>query len=125
METQATERNPSRLIEQLQTVQVRQRKLIQQLQAENARRLSDLSDVRLERDAFRKEAARARKQNAELQNRLEEVLTEYQDLKRERATLARSVVTASHAHGRSSNLGLKVGIPCFEEESRLMVFSRS
>ena len=69
--------------------------------------------------------ARARKENAELQNKLEEMFTEYQDLKRERATLARSVVTAGHAHGRNSNVSSKVSMRRFEEEIWLMVSSRS
>lgn len=122
------ERNPGpsgRLIEQLQNVQVRQRRIVQQLQAENARRLSDLTDVRQERDTFRKEAARVRRENAELQNKLEEVLTEHQDLKRERATLARSVVASAHTHGRSANLGFKVGLQPLDKESRLTIPSRS
>ena len=102
------ERNPGRLIEQLQSVQARQRKVIQQLQAENGRRLNDLADVRQERDMFRKEAARVRKENVELQNRLEQMLTECQDLKRERATLARSMLTVGHPYGHNANLGLKV-----------------
>ncbi|KAF8552468.1 hypothetical protein OG21DRAFT_115617 [Imleria badia] len=116
------ERNPGRLIDQLQGVQARQRKVIQQLQAENARRVNDLADVRQERDAFRKETARLRKENAELQNELEQVLTEYQDLKRERAALARSVITAGHAHGRHANLGLKISSTLFvvnEEQPEL------
>ena len=108
---------PGRLIEQLQNVQIRQRRIIQQLQAENARRLSDLTDVRQERDTFRKEAARVRRENAELHNKLEEVMTEYQDLKRERATLARSVVAGAHMHGRSANLGFKVGLRSLDKET--------
>ncbi|KAG6379865.1 hypothetical protein JVT61DRAFT_10425 [Boletus reticuloceps] len=102
------ERHPGRLVEQFQVVQFRQRKSIQQLQAENARRLSDLVDVRQERDTFRKEVARLRKDNAELQSRLEEVLIVWQDLKRERQS--RSVASAGHTHGRNANLGLKVGL---------------
>jgi len=105
------DRNPGpsgRLIEQLQNVQIRQRRIIQQLQAENARRLSDLTDVRQERDTFRKEVARVRRENAELQNKLEEVISQYQDLKRERATLARSVVAGTYMHGRNANPGFKI-----------------
>ncbi|KAI9568720.1 hypothetical protein HD554DRAFT_2172197 [Boletus coccyginus] len=97
---------PGRLTEQLQSVQIRQRRIIQQLQAENVRRLSDLVDVRQERDAFRKEAGRVRRENAELQSKLDEVSTEYEDLKRERAALARSVVTESH--GRSANPNTRI-----------------
>ncbi|EGO03551.1 hypothetical protein SERLA73DRAFT_175058 [Serpula lacrymans var. lacrymans S7.3] len=78
------------LIEHLQAVHSRQRKLIQQLQAENARQLSDLAEIRRERDIFRAEAARCRKGLAELQNRFDEVLSEYHDLKRERGSLSRS-----------------------------------
>jgi len=110
---------PGRLIEQLQSVQTRQRKIIQQLQAENARRLSDLVDVRQERDAFRKEAARVRRENAELQSKLDEVSTEYEDLKRERAALARSVVTGSH--GRSANPSFKVGLWPLNKEKWLII----
>ncbi|KAF8137078.1 hypothetical protein EV363DRAFT_1394646 [Boletus edulis] len=98
------ERHPGRLVEQFQVVQFRQRKSIQQLQAENARRLSDLVDVRQERDTFRKEVARLRKDNAELQSRLEEVLIVCQDLKRER----QSRCVASAGHTRNANLGLKL-----------------
>ncbi|KIJ63768.1 hypothetical protein HYDPIDRAFT_112714 [Hydnomerulius pinastri MD-312] len=97
------EKHSSRLIEQLQGVHVRQQKVIQQLQADNARLLSDLADIRRERDAFRAEAARSRNHNAELQNHLDEAISEYQDLKRERATLMRSVSNAS-ASGRVPKL---------------------
>ncbi|KAF8834678.1 hypothetical protein BDN67DRAFT_874259, partial [Paxillus ammoniavirescens] len=85
------EKHSGRLIEQLQGVHVRQQKVIQQLQADNARLLCDLADIRRERDNFRAESARSRRENAELQNRLDEAVSEYQDLKRERATLVRSV----------------------------------
>lgn len=101
------EKHPSRLIEQLQGVHVRQQKVIQQLQADNARILCDLAEIRRERDSFREEVAQFRKQNADLQNRLDEATSEYQDLKRERATLVRSVSTAS-AYGRAPKLISKV-----------------
>lgn len=93
------DRNQGRLIEQLQNAQLHQRKVVQQLQADNTRLLGDLVDIRQERDAFRGEAARVRRENAELRNRLEEALTMCQDLKRERATLVRSA-TLDSAHVR-------------------------
>ncbi|KIK89064.1 hypothetical protein PAXRUDRAFT_687753 [Paxillus rubicundulus Ve08.2h10] len=94
------EKHSGRLIEQLQGVHVRQQKVIQQLQADNARLLCDLVDIRRERDTFRAEIAHSRRENAELQNRLDEAVSEYQDLKRERATLVRSVSTVS-GYGRT------------------------
>ncbi|KAF9220751.1 hypothetical protein BS17DRAFT_786453 [Gyrodon lividus] len=97
------EKHSGRLIEQLQGVHVRQQKVIQQLQADSARLLSDLADIRRERDNFRAEGARSRRENAELQNRLDEALSEYQDLKRERATLVRSVSSVS-VYGRAPKL---------------------
>ncbi|KAH0834935.1 hypothetical protein J3R83DRAFT_10623 [Lanmaoa asiatica] len=102
------DKQPRRLIEQLQNIQLRQRKFIQQLQAENARLLSDLADIRQERDAFRGKVGHVRRENVELQNKLEEALTEYQDLKRERATLVRSVTTAAHTPLQSADLGPKI-----------------
>jgi hypothetical protein len=66
-----------------------------------------------------------RRENVELQNKLEEVLTEHQDLKRERATLARSVVAGAHTNGRSASLGYKVGLRPLDNESRLTIPSRS
>ncbi|KIJ15322.1 hypothetical protein PAXINDRAFT_99543 [Paxillus involutus ATCC 200175] len=93
------EKHSGRLIEQLQGVHVRQQKVIQQLQADNARLLCDLADIRRERDNFRAESGRSRRENADLQNRLDEAVSEYQDLKRERATLVRSVSTVS-GYGR-------------------------
>jgi len=89
------EKHSTALIEQLQSVHARQRKVIQQLQADNARLLSDLADIRRERDSFRAEAAKLRKEQAELHNQLDETLSEYQDLKRERLTLARTFSNAS------------------------------
>ncbi|KAG8216572.1 hypothetical protein J3R82DRAFT_6753 [Butyriboletus roseoflavus] len=96
------DRQPKRLIEQLQNIQLRQRRVIQQLQAEDARLLSDLAHVRQERDAFRGKAGLARKDNVELHNRLKEAMTEYQDLKRGRAMMVRFVTTAADAHRRSA-----------------------
>ncbi|KAG2097029.1 uncharacterized protein F5147DRAFT_555194, partial [Suillus discolor] len=84
------EKPSTMLIEQLQSVHSRQRKVIQQLQADNARLLSDLVEIRRERDSFRAEAAKLRKEQAELHNRLDETLSEYQDLRRERLTLSRA-----------------------------------
>lgn len=104
------DRHPSRFIEQLHNAQARQRKVIQQLHAENARRLADLADVRQERDVFRREAARLRKENAELRNRLEEMMTECQDSKRAKAALARSLVAGGDVHGHNAHLGFKVGL---------------
>lgn len=99
-EEQAMDKNSGRLVEQLQNSQLRQRKVIQQLQVDNTRLLGDLIDIRHERDTFREEAARVRRENADLQNRLDEVVTECQDLKRERATLVRSATTDSvHVRG--------------------------
>lgn len=91
------------LIEQLQSVHARQRKVIQQLQADNARLLSDLVEIRRERDAFRAEAGKLRKEQAELHNQLDETLSEYQDLRRERLTLSRAFSNAS-SFGRPSKL---------------------
>ncbi|KAG9311600.1 hypothetical protein JVU11DRAFT_7809 [Chiua virens] len=111
----------TRVIESLQDTHARQRKVIQQLQIDNAQLLSDLVDIRQERDRFRNEAARVRKENAELQNRLEEVLTKYQDLKRELATLVRSL-TVSETYcqcgkrGRSGlNRALQTTLPVLDE----------
>lgn len=118
------DRQPKCLIEQLRNTQLRQRRVIQQLQAENARLLSDLADVRQERDAFRGKAALARKENVELQNRLEEAVTEYQDLKRGRATLVRFVSTVADAHRRSAR-GSKVGLQLSGKSPRLIIPSRS
>lgn len=91
------------LIEQLQSVHSRQRKVIQQLQADNARLLSDLVEIRRERDAFRAEAAKLRKEQAELHNRLDETLSEYQDLRRERLTLSRAFSNASLGRPSKAN----------------------
>ncbi|KAN0086104.1 hypothetical protein V8E55_007238 [Tylopilus felleus] len=102
------DRHPSRFIEQLHNAQARQRKVIQQLHAENARRLADLADVRQERDVFRREAARLRKENAELRNRLEEMMTECQDSKRAKAALTRSLVAGGDVHGQNAHLGFKM-----------------
>lgn len=111
------DRQPKRLIEQLQNIQLRQRRVIQQLQAENARLLSDIADVRQERDAYRGKAALARRENVELQNRLEESLTEYQDLKRGRATVVRFVNSAADARRHTAHLGSKVGLATLGEGS--------
>ncbi|KAH7910135.1 hypothetical protein BJ138DRAFT_140188 [Hygrophoropsis aurantiaca] len=104
----AMEKHSSALIEQLQGVHTRQRKLIQHLQADNARLLSDLADVRRERDAFRAEAAKHRKESADLQNRYDEAISDYQDLKRERMMLSRSIsntaTSNTSAYGKSKTL---------------------
>ncbi|KAG2151177.1 uncharacterized protein EDB93DRAFT_300572 [Suillus bovinus] len=100
------EKPSAMLIEQLQNVHARQRKVIQQLQADNARLLSDLVEIRRERDAFRAEAAKLRKEQAELHNRLDETLSEYQDLKRERLTLSRAFSNTS-SFGRPSKANNK------------------
>ncbi|KAG1816232.1 hypothetical protein EV424DRAFT_1540875 [Suillus variegatus] len=84
------EKPSTMLIEQLRSVHSRQRKVIQQLQADNARLLSDLVEVCRERDAFRAEAAKLRKEQAELHNRLDGTLSEYRGLRRERLTLSRA-----------------------------------
>jgi len=90
------EKHSTALIDQLQSIHARQRKVIQQLQADSARLLSDLVEIRRERDAFRAEAAKLRKEQAELHNKLDETLSEYQDLKRERlAPLSRAFSNAS------------------------------
>ncbi|KAG0702168.1 hypothetical protein DFH29DRAFT_922531 [Suillus ampliporus] len=94
------------MVEQLQSVHARQRKVIQQLQADNARLLSDLVEVRREREAFRAEAARLRKEHAELRNQLDETLSEYQDLRRERLSLSRAFSNVS-SFGRSSKVNYK------------------
>lgn len=92
----AMEKHSMALFDQLQSVHARQRKVIQQLQADSARLLSDLVEVRRERDDFRAEAAKLRKEQAELQNRLDEALSECQDLKRERPTpISRTFSNAS------------------------------
>ena len=96
--TDPMDRDPGRLLEQLQQARFRQRKIIQQLQADNIRLLGDLLDVRQERDTFRKEAARVRKENAELRNSLEEALTRCRDFKREQATLVRPAANVGSAH---------------------------
>ncbi|KAG1871503.1 hypothetical protein F4604DRAFT_816448 [Suillus subluteus] len=95
------EKPSTMLIEQLQSVHARQRKVIQQLHADNARLLSDLVEIRRERDDFRAEAAKLRREQAELHNRLDETLSENQDLKRERLTLSRAFSNAS-SFGRPS-----------------------
>ncbi|OAX39930.1 hypothetical protein K503DRAFT_769060 [Rhizopogon vinicolor AM-OR11-026] len=101
------EKHSTALIDQLQSVHARQRKVIQQLQADSARLLSDLVEIRRERDAFRAEAAKLRKEQAELQNRLDETLSEYQDLKRERfSPLSRAFSNAS-SFGRPSKVNNK------------------
>lgn len=101
------EKPSTMLIEQLQSVHARQRKVIQQLQADNARLLSDLVEIRRERDAFRAEAAKLRKEQAELQNQLDETLSEYQDLRRDRLTLSRAFSNAP-SFGRPSKANNKV-----------------
>lgn len=101
------EKPSAMLIEQLQSVHARQRKVIQQLQADNARLLSDLVEIRRERDAFRAEAAKLRKEQAELHNQLDETLSEYQDLRRERLTLSRAFSNGSSL-GRPSKANNKV-----------------
>ena len=114
------EKHSTALIEQLQSVHARQRKMIQQLQAESARLLSDLAEVRRERDAFREEAARLRKEQAELHNRLDEAQSEYQDLKRERTTpLSRAFSNASST-GRPLKMSNKV---CTSNPSSLAALS--
>lgn len=105
----AMEKPSTMLIEQLQSVHARQRKVIQQLQADNARLLSDLVEIRRERDAFRAEAAKLRKEQAELHNQLDETLSEYQDLRRERLTLSRAFSNAS-SFGRPSKANNKVSL---------------
>lgn len=102
----AMEKPSTILIEQLQSVHARQRKVIQQLQADNARLLSDLVEIRRERDAFRAEAAKLRKGQAELHNQLDETLSEYQDLRRERLTLSHTFSNAS-SFGRPSKANNK------------------
>jgi uncharacterized coiled-coil DUF342 family protein len=102
------EKHSTALIDQLQNVHARQRKVIHQLQADSARLLSDLVEVRRERDAFRAEAAKLRKEQAELHNKLDETLSEYQDLKRERLTpLSRAFSNAS-SFGRPLKVNNKV-----------------
>ncbi|KAG2068504.1 hypothetical protein BDR04DRAFT_1103151 [Suillus decipiens] len=101
------EKPSTMLIEQLQSVHARQRKVIQQLQADNARLLSDLVEIRRERDAFRAEAAKLRKEQAELHNQLDETLSEYQDLRRDRLALSRAFSNAS-SFGRPSKANNKV-----------------
>jgi seryl-tRNA synthetase len=104
----AMDKHSTALIDQLQSVHARQRKVIQQLQADSARLLSDLVEVRRERDAFRAEAAKLRKEQADLQNRLDETLSEYQDLKRDRfSPLSRAFSNAS-SFGRPLKVNNKV-----------------
>lgn len=98
------DKHPSRLVDQLHAVHARQQKVVQQFQVDNARLLSDLVEIRRERDNFRAEAARFRREHADLQNRHEELLSDYQDLKREHATLVRSC-HATSVGGRSQRLG--------------------
>ncbi|EIW77173.1 hypothetical protein CONPUDRAFT_75960 [Coniophora puteana RWD-64-598 SS2] len=81
------DRNATSIIDQLQSATARQRKVIQQMHAEQAKLLADLVEVRRERDAFRNEAAGFRRDLAEMHNRYDEVVTEYLDIKRERLQL--------------------------------------
>ncbi|KAG6329930.1 hypothetical protein ID866_9159 [Astraeus odoratus] len=97
------EKHPNRLIEQLHAVHARQQKVIQQLQVDNTRLLSDLGEIRRERDTFRGEAARLRRVHADLLNRLEDLMSDHQDLKRDHAILVRSSNTAL-MHNRSIRL---------------------
>lgn len=102
------DKHSTALIDQLQSVHARQRKVIQQLQADSVRLVSDLVEIRRERDAFRAEAAKLRKEQADLQNRLDETLSEYQDLKRDRfSPLSRAFSTAS-SFGRPLKVNNKV-----------------
>ena len=97
------DKHPSRLVDQLHAVHARQQKVVQQFQVDNARLLSDLMEIRRERDNFRAEAARFRREHADLQNRLEELLSDYHDLKREHANMVRSHATS--VGGRPQRVG--------------------
>lgn len=92
------DRNATSIIDQLQSATARQRKVIQQMHAEQAKLLADLVEVRRERDAFRNEAAGFRRNLAEMQNRYDEVVTEYLDLKRERLQLLGRSGSASESN---------------------------
>ena len=109
------------VIEQLQSVHTRQRKMIQQLQAESAGLLSDLAEVRQERDDFREEAARLRKEQAELHNRLDEAQSEYQDLKRERTTPLSRAFSDASSTGRPLKMSNKV---CTSDPNSLAALNR-
>lgn len=117
------------LIEQLQSVHARQRKVIQQLQADNARLLSDLVEIRRERDAFRAEAAKLRKEKAELHNQLDETLSEYQDLRRDRLTLSRAFSNGasfgrpSEANNKAINTSILTALTSDEAKSPSLDYS--
>jgi uncharacterized coiled-coil DUF342 family protein len=66
-----------------------QRARIQELEAENARHLADLNQVRQERDTFRNEAAKLRKDSvklrkeiADLRNKYDALVSTHEDVKR-------------------------------------------
>lgn len=65
---------PAHRSDQLDTARQRPSIRIQELQAENAQLLADLTQVRQERDSFRTEAAKFRKDSVKLANGLSRCL---------------------------------------------------